>query len=261
MASEAVANGSTATEGLTPAQQLMEQHDHHVTVEDVPDEDELAAPPASTAAKSDAADATAAAPLSAKAAGKQKVTEAAPPAKKNVLDTSSEENFPALGPAKPRAAPAASSWGKKPASLAPNGANGTGNGTGPTSRASTPASGAGTPLQTGRGPGAGVSLPGKYTERISFHPTQITPRPQLKKPIPDIIRDINRRSKAKVEYKSGGANGMVIFEAIGPQDAVRQSLQEVANEVGKKVRPFFLLAIAQCRCACLLHFWQPHLTD
>lgn len=46
MASEAVA--SSATEGLTPAQQLMEQHennDHHVTVEDVPDEEDIAHPP------------------------------------------------------------------------------------------------------------------------------------------------------------------------------------------------------------------------
>ena len=48
MASEAVATGSSS-EGLTPAQKLMEQHDHHATVEDVIDEEDLAHPPPSAA--------------------------------------------------------------------------------------------------------------------------------------------------------------------------------------------------------------------
>ena len=74
MASEAVA--SSATEGLTPAQKLMQEHaDHHVTVEDVPDEDELAHAPASDTA----------APLSEKAAGKQKADDAPAAPKKRLL--------------------------------------------------------------------------------------------------------------------------------------------------------------------------------
>ncbi|KAJ4378014.1 hypothetical protein N0V83_000844 [Neocucurbitaria cava] len=229
MASEAAT--SSATEGLTPAQQLMEQHDHHVTVEDVPDEEDIAHPPPSASAKH----ASDAAPLSEKAAGKQKAEDAPIPAKKPALNTSSEEAFPALGPAKPRAqASVAPTWSKKPAAVTSNGVNGTaGNGA---SGASTPASGAGTPasLPVGRGPALpSMNIPGKHTERISFALNQLTPRQQLKKPVNDIIRDINRRSKAKLEFKSG-PSGTVIFEATGPVDAARQALKEIANEVGSK---------------------------
>lgn len=242
MSSEAVTNGSSAAEGLTPAQKLMEQHDHHATVEEAVDEEDIAHPPPS-ASKKEASDAPATI-LSEKAAGKQKVDETAAPAKKSpaksALNTASEEAFPALGPAKPRAAASvAPAWGKKPASLSTNGVNG--NGATPsttTSRASTPASGMATPASLpSRGPALPtMALPGKHTERITFHPSQLTPRQQLKKPLNDIIRDINKRSKAKLEHKSG-PGGMVIFEATGPEGAVRQSLKDIANELGSKVRP------------------------
>ncbi|KAF2848663.1 RNA binding effector protein-like protein Scp160 [Plenodomus tracheiphilus IPT5] len=217
MASEAVA--STATEGLTPAQKLMQEHDHHVTVEDVPDEEDLAHPLPSAKSTSDAP-----ASLSEKAAGKQKAEDAPVPAKKPALNTSSEEAFPALGPVKPRAqASVAPTWGKKPAAVTSNGVNG-----------STGANGTSASLPVGRGPALpSMNIPGKHTERISFSPKQLTPRQQLKKPVNDIIRDINRRSKAKIEYKSG-PGGTVIFESTGPQDAVRQSLKEIADEVGSK---------------------------
>jgi hypothetical protein len=210
MASEAVA--SSATEGLTPAQKLMQEHEHNPTVEDVPDEEDIAHPQPSADA-----------PLSEKAAGKQKMDDAPAP-KKPALNTSSEEAFPALGPVKPRAqAAVAPTWGKKPAAVT-NGANddATSNGA--------PAS-----LPIGRGPALpSMNIPGKHTERISFSPNQLTPRQQLKKPVNDIIRDINRRSKAKLEYKSG-PGGTVIFESTGPVEAVRQTLKEIANEVGSKV--------------------------
>lgn len=213
MASEAVA--SSATEGLTPAQKLMQAHDHHVTVEDVVDEEDLAHPPPSVKPVSDAP------ALSEKAAGKQKAQDAPAPAKKPALNTASEDAFPALGPVKPRAQASVPTWGKKPAAVTSNGVNG-GN---DTSRASTPASGPALPT---------MNIPGKHTERISFSPRQLTPRQQLKKPVNDIIRDINRRSKAKLEYKQG-PGGTVVFESTGPVEAVRESLKEIANEVGSKV--------------------------
>ncbi|KAF2463809.1 RNA binding effector protein-like protein Scp160 [Lindgomyces ingoldianus] len=243
MAPEIATGGSSAPEGLTPAQMLMEQHDHHATVEDIVDEEDIAHPPPSAPLKADAADGAAPATMpSDKAAGKQKAGDAAAPAKKasaNVpLNTASEELFPALGPVKPR--PQASvppAWGKKPASLTSNGLNGSTNGqSNATSRASTPASGMGTPvsLPVGRGPALpSMSLPGKHKEQISFHPSQLIPRQQLKKPLGDIIRDINKRSKARLEQKSG-PGGLVIFEATGPVDAVRQSLKDIANELGSK---------------------------
>ncbi|KAF2998547.1 hypothetical protein E8E13_005220 [Curvularia kusanoi] len=202
MASEAAT--SSAPEGLTPAQQLMEQHannDHHVTVEDVVDEEDVAHPPPSE-----------------KAAGKQKAEEPAAAPKKPALNTQSEEAFPALGPAKPRAQASVPTWGKKPAT----------NGSNANSGASTPSGPA------VRGPAvATMNLPGKHTERISFSTAQLTPRQQLKKPVGEIIRDINRRSKARLEQKTG-PHGQIIFESTGPVDAVRESLKEIANEVGSK---------------------------
>src|SRR5690242_2526900 len=137
MASEAVA--SSAPEGLTPAQQLMEQHannDHHVTVEDVVDEEDVAHPPPAA--------------LSEKAAGKQKAEEPAAAPKKPALNTQSEEAFPALGPVKPRAQAAVPTWGKKPAGVAST------NGSNANSGASTPSGPA------IRGPAvATMNLPGK----------------------------------------------------------------------------------------------------
>lgn len=213
MASEAVA--SSATEGLTPAQKLQQEHaDHHVTVEDVPDEEDAANP------SSSAADASA--PLSEKAAGKQKADDAPAAPKKPALNTSSEEAFPALGPVKPRAQAVAPTWGKKPTSITSNGVNGNG--------ASAPSAPA------GRGPALpSMSIPGKHTERITLASHQVAPRGELKKPINEIVRDINRRSKANLEYKQ--APGALIFEATGSVEAVRQALKEVANEVGSKVSP------------------------
>jgi hypothetical protein len=207
MASEAVA--SSATEGLTPAQKLMQEHaDHHVTVEDVPDEDELAHAPASDTA----------APLSEKAAGKQKADDAPAAPKKPALNTQSEEAFPALGPVKPRAqASVAPTWGKKPAAVTSNGVNGS------ATAQSAPARGPAHPS---------LNIPGQHTERISLAAHQVAPRGELKKPINEIVRDINRRSKAKLDYKQG--QGALIFEATGPVEAVRQALKEVANEVGSK---------------------------
>jgi hypothetical protein len=217
MASEAVAG--SATEGLTPAQKLMQEHaDHHVTVEDVPDEEDLVHPPASASAKPDT---DASAPLSEKAAGKQKAEDAPAAPKKPALNTSSEEAFPALGPVKPRAqASVAPTWGKKPASVTSNGVNGGAAGSGP----SIPSRGPALPS---------MNIPGKHTERISLAAHQVAPRGELKKPINEIVRDINRRSKAKLDYKQG--QGALIFEATGPVEAVRQALKEVANEVGSKV--------------------------
>jgi hypothetical protein len=213
MASEAVA--STATEGLTPAQKLMQEHaDHHVTVEDVEDEDELAHPQSSAEPAADVP-----APLSEKAAGKQKAEDAPAAPKKPALNTSSEEAFPALGPVKPRAQAVAPTWGKKPASVTSNGANG-----------SAPSSGS----AVGRGPALpSMNIPGKHTERITLALSQVAKKDELKKPIGEIVRDINRRSKAKLEYKQGP--GSLIFEGTGPVEAVRQALKEVANEIGSKV--------------------------
>ncbi|KAF2837623.1 hypothetical protein M501DRAFT_184129 [Patellaria atrata CBS 101060] len=184
--------------------------------------------------------------VSEKAAGKQKAQDVpVKNAKENVpLNTQSEESFPSLGAPKARTpTPAASMWGRKPASISTNGVNGSTNGTpasNNTSRASTPASGMFSP-QSGvpslgasqRGFGQTVSLPGRHVEHISLTPAQMKPKAQLKRPIPDTLKDITRQYKAKVDMKPG-LGGAYIFEGSGNVEAVRQALKEVANQIGSK---------------------------
>ncbi|KAF1953210.1 hypothetical protein CC80DRAFT_151862 [Byssothecium circinans] len=234
MASETVANSSSAAESLTPAQKLMEQHDHHVTVEDVVDEEDIAHPPPSASLDTDTSGTPA---LSEKAAGKQKAEDAPPPAKKApALNTASEESFPALGSIKPRLPPVASTWGKKPASLGTNGVNGSAQTPSTTaSRTSTPASAINPPAALPLGRGPTMNLPGKQKQSLMFDPKHLVPRSEMKRPMADIIRDINKRSKAKLEVKTGGPGGKVVFEATGPNDAVREALKEAADQFGRKL--------------------------
>ena len=257
MASATDASASNG-DGMTAAERLMRQHEqeeaakHHASVEEVPDEDALqhTAPsglkslPISTD-PSRVATPSGDGSMSAKAAGKQPAREqsAAPP--KPAFDTKSEDAFPALGG--PKAAPAAAAptpWSKKPAAVgkAANGmSNGLANGNTTASKsssgASTPLSGIVTPSSTApaqRGPTPQMALPGRYSEQIQLHPSMMTPRNQLKKPVSDILRDINKRSKANVEMKAG-AGGIVVFEGTGPVDAVRVALKEVATQLCSKV--------------------------
>jgi hypothetical protein len=171
-------------------------HGHKPTVEEVQDEDDIEHPPPALT--------TASASSSKK---KQPVS----------LDFNSEVAFPSLAPAKP-AAPV-KAWGKG-APVVANGSNG--------------AVGKGK-AQATAGSERPISLPGRATERISFAPGQMLRRNDLKKPVPEILRELNKKSKANVTYREGG-NGHVVFEAQGPLEAVRQALKEVAGQVGAKVR-------------------------
>ena len=222
------------------AEQMQQQHAevHKPTVEDAIDEEDLAHPPPSGLPVPIPEPAE---PLSAKAAGKQKAKEedASIVNKSATLDTKNEELFPALGGGPKAKAPGSVStaWGaKKPAAVANGNVNDT---NGYDSRPSTPGSGILTPTSTNmsmrarnNGPQQ-MSMPGKHTERIPLAPSQLLPRGELRKPLQDVLRDINKRSKAKVT-KSEGQGGMIIFEGIGPRDAVRQALKDVAKEVGSK---------------------------
>ncbi|GME48571.1 K-like protein [Neofusicoccum parvum] len=232
MAAEASTNGDTQTPAQKLEARLAQEESHRPTVEDVPDEDDLAHPPPAAAEPTPAA-------VSEKAAGKQKAQDAEPVVKKSganpPLNIQSEEMFPGLGAPKAHTPAAVSSaWGRKPASVSANGVNGAAASNG-TSRASTPASGIATPTTPSvRGPGPQtMSLPGRYVESISLAPSQMIPRQLQKKPMQDVIRDINRRSKAKVEMKPGNM-GNIVFQGTGPVDAVRSALREVARELGSK---------------------------
>ena len=243
-AASAIVNGQSEANGtngdLSAAQKLMLKHDEHhtATIEDVPDEDDLKHGELPTSSSIlEAADEAAAPPswtppVSAKAAGKQKAEEPQASAPTPSLDTQSHELFPELGSGpKPSNSPSVGGiWsGKKPPGL-----NGT-NGSTPTngiSAGSAPTSGTATPTSRG-GPG-NMAIPGRHTERISLAPSQIIPRSQMKKPLPDIIKDINKRSKATITMTTGNA-GLLWFSATGPEAACRQALKDVVEQIGAKV--------------------------
>lgn len=190
---------------------------HHVEVEEVPDEDLVSH-------HADADSSSAEAKPSPKPAAKQE----------KPLDTRSHELFPELG---------GSSKGKTAAGVVPiwsakSTTNGKTNGSTPASngtpRTSAPASGVSTP--TGNGPNGppSLSIPGRNVETLYLEPQHMLPRTQMKRPLPDILKDLNRRSRAQVSMSTQG-NGKLKFEAAGPQDIAAQALKELVQQIGTKV--------------------------
>ena len=242
---------------MSAAEKLQAKHEAHAShspmIEEVVDEEDIQHPPPSmqAAAKPDL-EPTNNVPLevlSEKAAGKRKADPepTAIPAKPKApapLNTQSEEAFPALGsgPKPSTQVPAPMAWGAKKPSAVNNVTNGT-NGHVPSvtsSRASTPTSGILTPSTANTNPQArGMSMPhhmpipGRNSEQIQFAPSQLLPRNQLKKPLQEVLRSINKSSKANVEMKTG-PNGNIVFRGTGPVDATRQALKDLAKEVGSK---------------------------
>ena len=246
--------GDPSSETPSLAQQLQQKHAalevHNPTVEEVIDEEDILHPPPS-AKLHEAKNAPTEEPLSEKAMGKQKATDFPQtngPAQASTpkgLDTTSEEAFPSLGDgAKSRTSgQVPTAWNaKKPAVVAhapTNGVNGFSSSGTNRSQSSTP--GATTPFTAtsfSQGPPR-MSMPGRHSERVQFAPSQLLPRKEMKRPVTDVLREINRKSKANVEMKAG-PGGMVYFEGRGPVDAVRQALKDVAKEVGSKVSVPFL---------------------
>jgi hypothetical protein len=117
---------------------------------------------------------------------------------------------------------------KSTGSSAPtNGSNG------PTSTAdSTPASGTATPTAT-RGP-AVTSIPGQHVQQLPMVPSEMLPRKEMKKPLPDILKEINKKSKAKITMRTG-AGGTLHFTSTGPFEATQQSLKDLTRQIGSKV--------------------------
>lgn len=142
------------------------------------------------------------------------------------LDTQSHELFPELGASKGKSASVAPVWGAK------NNANGKTNGSASSgaSRSSTPASGVATPSQ---GPAPSMLIPGRNVESVTLEPQFILPRGQLKRPIPDIIKDINRKSRANITMATA-PNGRLKFDATGPQDVAQQALKDLVQQIGTR---------------------------
>lgn len=238
-------NGHTEAAGasLTPAQKLQQKHHaepHNPTIEDVPDEADLKhtqEPLSSSILEAPGDEPTPGwvKPVSTKAAGKRKEDV---PTKENqpVLDIS-EESFPTLGGAPKPKQPAIinSNWknSNKTGPTISNGTNGiSSNG------ASTPTSGLNTPpSSTGRTAfdPRKINIPGQVREDYFLAKDFMLPRQALKKPLPEILKDINKKSRNVTVTHSVGANGAT-FSASGPsREACQQALKDVLSQVGAKV--------------------------
>ncbi|KAG6270948.1 hypothetical protein E4U49_004959 [Claviceps purpurea] len=203
------------------AQKLLQKHaedPHHPTVEDVPDED-LAPQTANEASGSWAA------PMSAKSAGKQQQSRSP----KAPLDTQSHELFPELGASKGKSASVAPIWGAK--NSADGKANGTVASSNGTSSPSFQAPAAATPPKAST---PAMSIPGRNVETVTLEPQFILPRGQLKRPIPDIVREINRKSRANINMATA-SNGRLRFDATGPQEIAQQALKDLVQQIGTKI--------------------------
>ncbi|KAJ8605021.1 hypothetical protein MRB53_041566 [Persea americana] len=219
-----VANGHAE---LTPAQKLAAEHaaaHHHtlnVTLEDAVDEEDIAHPPPSTthpAAPSTNGDPLPnGAPLSAKAAGKQKEPSSNAKPAAAPLDTTSQEAFPSLGAPKSKAA-AGGMWGQRPAGFSAPIVNGAGRGSSTAGRTATP----------------GISLPGQFRQSTTMSNTQLKSRDELKKPIRDILKEYSTKSKVKLDMTTGDGNST--FTCSGPTaESVERALKDIAKIVGASV--------------------------
>jgi hypothetical protein len=243
-------NGLLTTNGGNGSLSPVEPH--KATIEEVPDEDEFQhnEEPKSSSILEAADDITSAAkwpqPMSTRSAGKQKVQDQ--PVNEAILppDTHSHELFPELGgTTKSQSTPHVPSiWSaKKPGTHIADAGNGKSNGQvtpNGTSRASTPLSGmtvpsppiSSAPVRLAQNT---MALPGHQTERISISPEQLLPRAQMKKPVADVLKEVNKKSKATITM-STGARGMLWFTATGPYAACRQALQDLCAQICSKVR-------------------------
>lgn len=134
---------------------------------------------------------------------------------KERLDTQSHELFPELGASKGKSANVPPVWGAK------TNTNGKTNGSGPSA--------------VSQGPAPAMFIPGRNVESITLEPQDIMPRGQLRRPIADIIKDINRKSRANISM-GGASNGRLKFDATGPQDVAQQALKDLVSQIGTRVR-------------------------
>ena len=226
-------NGSSSAK--TPAQLMQEQHEaeeaHHVTVEDVVDEDDVQHPPPPHQHAEEAVNTPTNGGgnnlMSEKAAGKQKASN-----KPTVLDTQSEEAFPALGPAtKSTTAPSVRqpiSYANLSAKAPPaNGSPALGSrpaSSGAPTPSSTP--GARTPV-TSTGPRSNILLPGRYRDSFEIDNADL----DKNKPISRILNDVKKKFNVIVTTKPTNFSKGTEFVAEGPKARVTEALMYVSKEL------------------------------
>ncbi|KAH6843103.1 hypothetical protein B0I37DRAFT_437167 [Chaetomium sp. MPI-CAGE-AT-0009] len=100
---------------------------------------------------------------------------------------------------------------------------------------SAPASGTTTPAPEASA-APSLSIPGQHKEYLLLKPDDILPREQLKRPLPDIIKDFNRKSRAQIKLVPHTEN-MLRIEATGPKgDSTTQSLKDFVALIGAKLK-------------------------
>jgi hypothetical protein len=228
---------------------MQKHHDeaHKATIEEVPDEEDLKHGPEPTS--SSVLEPTEEAPqsskwgatMSAKAAGKQKEEVGPSKEKSPLLDTQSNESFPGLGGAHKPAHTTQSkpSWVAKPAPTGPAAANGRTNGIS-TNGSSTPKSGFNTPpsaVSQSAGRGAPQSLAGQIQLPILvLQKQEVLPRNQLKKPLADILKDINKKLRTNITVTTGEGGVLEFRETSNQKEAVRnQAIRDLGAQIGAKV--------------------------
>jgi hypothetical protein len=245
------ANGTSDKQAtLSAAQRLMQKHHdevHKATIEEVPDEEDLRHTPEPVSASVLESTEEAALPsqwgstMSAKAAGKQKEA-SAPKEKIPLLDTESTELFPGLGgvPKSVQPAPSKPSWVAKPSPGASKATNGGANGIS-TNGSSTPNSGMNTPPSApiySAPKGASMSLAGNQGPPILvLQKHEVLPRNQLKKPLAEIVKDVNKKHRTNMTVSAGEGGILEFRETMPPKDSVRnQALRDLGVQIGAKVR-------------------------
>ncbi|KAL2161967.1 hypothetical protein VTH06DRAFT_7752 [Thermothelomyces fergusii] len=130
-------------------------------------------------------------------------------------------DFPELGSGPKPAANVAPVWlARSPGASAP---------------ASGPASGATTPVP-GASTAPSLSIPGQNKEYLILRQEEILPREQLKRPLPDIVKDFNRKSRAQIKIVPQAENRLRI-EATGPKsDTTTQALKDFVALIGAKLK-------------------------
>jgi hypothetical protein len=243
-------NGTGDKQGtLSAAQKLMQKHHdeaHSATVEEVPDEEDLKHEPEPIS--SSILEPTEEIPqpskwgatMSAKAAGKQKEEVAPIKEKSLLLDTQSNESFPGLGGAPKPVQPAQlkPSWVAKPTSTGPTATNDKANGIS-TNGSSTPKSGMNTPpsaVSQSAPRVAPQSLAGQIQLPILvLQKQEVLPRNQLKKPLADILKDINKKLRTNITVTTGEGGVLEFRETSNQKEAVRnQAIRDLGAQIGAK---------------------------
>lgn len=151
------------------------------------------------------------------------------------LDTKCDKLFPGLGAGAPKAV-SAPVWGANRTGV--EGLHSLDD------QKSPPSSGASMPSRINPMSSSARSLPQSLAGQIqppilTLQTKDVLPRNQLKKPIPDILRDINRKLRTNLVLMTGEGGVLEFRETSNQKESLKQlAIKELGTLVGAKVNPF-----------------------